>query len=121
MFADTGLARATTYSYAIAAPDAAGNVSTLSAPVSVTTPALVISNVAASSITASTATISWTTDVSANGQVEYGPTTGYGQQSSLDQALLTSHFRLLTGLTSNTTYHYPSQVAGRRRASRQLR
>ena len=38
--------------------------------------------------------------------MEYGPTTGYGQQSSLDQALATSHSRLLTGLTSNTNYHY---------------
>ena len=47
-FSDTGLSRATSYSYTVSARDAAGNVSALSAPpVAITTPAFVISAVRA--------------------------------------------------------------------------
>jgi len=66
----------------------------------------VISSVSASAITASTATISWTTDEKATSLVEYGTTTSYGMSSVLDANLVTSHSVALTDLTADTTYHF---------------
>jgi len=37
--------------------------------------------------------------------VEYGLTTGYGQQSPVNATLVTSHRETLTGLTAGATYH----------------
>jgi len=64
-----------------------------------------ISGVAASSITSSGATITWTTDEASDSVVIYGPTTAYGATSS-SAALVTAHSRTLTGLSANTQYHY---------------
>jgi hypothetical protein len=65
----------------------------------------VISNVQATAITASGATITWTTDEAADSVVEYGLTTSYG--SSVSNTIdLTSHSIPLTGLSGNTLYHY---------------
>ena len=66
----------------------------------------VISGVSYPSIIRSTATITWTSDEPATGQVEYGPTTGYGSITVLDSALVTSHRVYLNGVTTDTTYHY---------------
>ena len=52
------------------------------------------------------ATIGWTTDEPSNSQVEYGLTNAYGSSTTLDAALVTSHSQALTGLASNTLYHY---------------
>jgi hypothetical protein len=38
--------------------------------------------------------------------VEYGATTTYGSSTPLDSSLVTSHWVSLSGLTSNTLYHY---------------
>jgi chitodextrinase len=65
-----------------------------------------ISGVAAASITTSGATISWTTDVGATSQVEYGTTTSYGTLTTLNSSLVTSHSTVLTGLAASTLYHY---------------
>jgi glucose/arabinose dehydrogenase len=105
-FQDSGLSPAGTYDYTVSARDAAGNVSALSAPASATTPAFLISNVSASSITATSAVIGWSTDVPANSQVEYGTTTSYGSLTPLDATLTSSHSQTLTGLSASTTYHY---------------
>ncbi len=91
------------------ATDAAGNVAT-SAAVGVTisnpmTPPA-ITNVAAASLTASSATITWTTDRAADSQVDYGTTTTYGASSTLDTALVESHSEQLSGLAPSTLYHY---------------
>jgi hypothetical protein len=67
---------------------------------------LVISNVVAGSITTTGATITWTTNVAANSQVEYGTTTAYGSLTTLDTNLVTSHSVPLSGLTANTLYHF---------------
>jgi glucose/arabinose dehydrogenase len=115
-FQNMGLTAGTTYTYTVAARDAAGNISAQSVPVTATTPAFVVSNVQSSSITASSATISWTTDQPADGQVEYGATTGYGQLTPLVSTLTTAHSATLTGLSQNTTYHY--RVRSRDAASR---
>ena len=49
----------------------------------------VISAVAASGITSSGVTITWTTDEAATSQVEYGLTTSYGSTTTLDTNLVT--------------------------------
>jgi hypothetical protein len=67
----------------------------------------VISSVAVANISASGATISWATNSEpSDSQVEYGLTTAYGQQTTLDSALVTSHSVRLSGLTAATLYHY---------------
>ena len=69
-----------------------------------TTPPL-ISAVTASSVTASGATITWTTDEASDSQVDYGPTADYGSSSALNTTLVTTHTVTLTGLTGTTLYH----------------
>jgi hypothetical protein len=70
-------------------------------------PAPVISNVSATNVTSSGATILWSTDKSADSQVEYGTTTIYGQATSVDPAMVTAHSASLAGaLVAGTTYHY---------------
>ena len=105
-FADTGLARATTYAYTVSARDAAGNTSALSAPVIATTPAFAISGIGSGAITATSAVIAWTTDQLTTSQVEYGPTSSYGAATPIDATLTTGHSVNLTGLLQNSTYHY---------------
>ena len=65
-----------------------------------------ISAVAASGLTSSSATITWTTNEPASSQVNYGLTTGYGSTTALDPTPLTSHSVALAGLASQTTYNY---------------
>ncbi len=66
----------------------------------------VISGVGVSGITTVAATVTWTTDVGATSQVEYGTTTSYGTLTTLDASLLTSHAVALASLSTNTLYHY---------------
>jgi hypothetical protein len=92
------------------ARDAAGNSRT-SAAVTVTvnltadTTPPAISGVAASSITSSGATVSWTTNEPADSQVDYGATTAYGSTSPLNTGLVTTHATAL-GLNASTLYHF---------------
>ncbi|MDD1679225.1 MAG: Ig-like domain-containing protein, partial [Methanomicrobiales archaeon] len=74
-------------------------------PVVDTTPP-VISSVSAINISASGATIAWTTDKPTDSQVNYGAGAAYGSTTSLNSNLATSHSVLLTGLAANTSYHY---------------
>ena len=67
----------------------------------------VISNVQSSvSPNRKNATITWTTDIPADSQVEYGTSTAYGSFSALNSTLVTGHSVTLTGLSRGTTYHY---------------
>jgi hypothetical protein len=66
----------------------------------------VISAVSASSISATSATITWTTDQSTSSVVNYGATSSYGSSASGGATLVTSHSVVLTGLTPGTTYNY---------------
>lgn len=65
----------------------------------------VISDVQATAVTASSATITWTTDEASNSVVEYGLTTSYGSSAS-NATNVTSHGIPLGGLSGNTLYHY---------------
>jgi len=56
-------------------------------------------------------TISWTTDVPADSQVEYGPTTAYGSSTALDRSLVTSHSVSIGSLNRRTQYFF--QVSSR--------
>lgn len=65
-----------------------------------------ISTIYASPISATTATVTWRTDVPATSQIEYGNTDSYGSETIIDSDLVTSHSVTLTGLSPLTTYHY---------------
>ena len=65
----------------------------------------VISNVRTTA-NPTTATVTWTTDVPTDSQVQYGTTTAYGKASALNSTLVTSHSVKLSGLTRLTIYHY---------------
>lgn len=104
-YQDNGLSRAT-YTYTVVAHDLVPNLSTPSNPVSVRMPALIISNVAVSSLTSTTALITWTTDTPATTHIEYGPTTAYGSFTVENLTLTTLHSQTITGLAANTTFHF---------------
>ena len=71
------------------------------------TEAPVITNIQASGISQTEATITWDTDEDATSRVEYGTTSSYGALSAVDgSADNTSHSVTLTGLTAGTTYHF---------------
>ena len=79
-----------------------------------------ISSMGASSITATSATITWTTNEPSASQVDYGLTTSYGQTTPLDTTLVTNHTVSLSGLTASTLYHYRARskdAAGNERLS----
>ena len=65
-----------------------------------------ISAVSVSSITSSSAVVTWTTNVGADAKVQYGTTSGYGSTTTLDPGLVTSHTQSLSGLLPSTQYHY---------------
>jgi hypothetical protein len=106
----TGLANGTWY-FAVTAVNGDGLDSGFSNEVSKvigssdTTPPA-ISGVYGSSITASTATITWTTDEASNSQIEYGTTTSYGSSTALNSSMVTSHSQTLSGLAPDTLYYY---------------
>ncbi len=107
----TGLSGNTTYHYRVKSRDAAGNLAvsgdyTFTTPVPPDTTPPAISGVAASGVTASGATISWTTSEASDSQADYGPSSAYGASTSLGISMVTFHSQTLTGLASNTTYHY---------------
>ncbi len=107
----TGLNPGTTYYFRAESTTAGGSTggstiytfTTTGVPAS---PAPVITKVAVTNITTTSATISWTTDQAASSQVNYGATTAYGSSSPLYSILVTSHSINLTGLTPGTTYNY---------------
>lgn len=66
----------------------------------------IISSISSGTPDTSSAIITWTTDEAATSQVEYGLTTSYGTLTTLDASLVTSHSVSISGLSSNTTYHF---------------
>nr|CAI78807.1 hypothetical protein [uncultured Latescibacterota bacterium] len=72
-----------------------------------TTPATleITSGPTATSIAENSATITWTTSIAAESQVDYGPTVSYGSTAT-SKAMVTSHSLDITGLSADRTYHY---------------
>lgn len=66
----------------------------------------VISNVVEELVSDDSATITWDTDLPATSQIEYGTTVEYGSTTTLNSDLETSHSETISGLESETTYHY---------------
>lgn len=113
-YSDTGLSASTLYSYTVSAYDAASNNSSQSTGASATTQAPppadttppIISSITSSSITQTGATIAWTTNENSDTQVEYGLTTSYGQSTTLNASLVTSHSATLSSLSAGSVYHF---------------
>jgi hypothetical protein len=76
-----------------------------------TVPAPTISAVQASAGTNS-ATVTWTTDLAADSQVDFGLTTAYGSQTPLDATKVSSHSVTIGTLSANTLYHYRVRSTG---------
>ena len=70
-----------------------------------------ISNVANSSVTASSATITWTSGLAASSQVFYGPSGAFGLQTAETNTSprVTSHSVTLSSLNACTTYYFEAQ------------
>lgn len=81
-----------------------GGSSTSTTAPTTATPAPVISSIAVTNITSSSATIGWTTDIPANSRIEYGISTPSSVISS--GTFSTSHTISLSGLAASTTYTY---------------
>lgn len=111
----------TTYHYRITSTDASGNTG-MSADETFTTDALpqvqvqtqgqpapqvttvLITGIETASVSTSTVTIAWNTDLPSDSQVEYGNSENFGSATTLSTALTTSHSVTITGLTPNTNY-----------------
>lgn len=111
-YSNTGLSASTIYRYRVRAVDAAGNLSAYSSPANATTQAPpdttppTISAITFSGITTTGATITWETNEPADTQVEYGLTTAYGSQTTINTTLDTNHSVVLSGLSPGTAYNY---------------
>ena len=101
----TNLTENITYYFTVTAYDTSGNESVYSNEASQliqspdTTPP-VISIIFADNITADSADINWTTDENADSQIEYGTSIAYGNTTTLNSSLITSHIQTLSFLSS---------------------
>lgn len=106
----SGLLPNTTYHYNVTSCDASGNCntsgglnfSTLANTVDNNSP--IISGIG-SSVTATSGTITWTTNETSNSTVNYGPTSALGTTVG-SASLVTSHSVLIPGLSASTIYYY---------------
>lgn len=83
---------------------AAGAVSLIALPARLA-PGVLMSSVAVSKLAPSSAVISWSTMVDTTGEVEYGPTAGYGNATP-SVPLDTDHRITIDGLTGMASYHF---------------
>ena len=100
-----------TYYFAVKAYDLARNYSDFSEEIHryidfPDTDPPVISDVHTDGINSDSAIVHWVTDEPADGQVEYGTTPAYGQQTPIDPDLDLIHAIPLNSLAPDTTYHY---------------
>ena len=107
----SGLTAGTLYHFRVQSQGATDNMAysadtTFTTTTNVDTTPPVISSIGAGSPTQTGATISWTTDEPATSQVEWGLTSSYGNSTTLNTTLVTSHAQPLSGLTGTTIYHF---------------
>jgi chitodextrinase len=119
-FSDNGLAPSSSHSYVIKTVDSAGNVSTGTAPRSRATLATGSVKIARgpyiSNATASSAVVSWWTNLPTSGIVNYGVSSTSEQSRSDPAGTVQHHAVTLSGLTAGTTYSY-AVVSGSASAS----
>jgi len=110
-----GLGALTAYKFRVSSKDAAGNRAAYvnGANFTTTDTLPVLSGIAVPNITSGSATVTWTTNIDATSQIEYGtcspePCTPlvYNYTTSCDTAALKTHSQTMTGLSSNTAYHF---------------
>jgi hypothetical protein len=107
----TGLAANSTYHFRVKSRDAAGNLAMSPDFTFTTLPGNdfnppVIGGVTSTSVTNSSATITWTTNEASDSQVEYGISDSYGSITTRNLSMVTTHAVGLSGLTAEATYHY---------------
>lgn len=85
---------------------AAGAIGAIAPLIAAAAAAPVISDVTATNVGTSSATISWTTDATSTSQAFYGTTTIYNKASVFDSVPMTSHTATISDLTASTLYHY---------------
>lgn len=71
-----------------------------------TTAPTISSAIQVSNITSTGATITWSTNESSDTQIEYGLSTGYGSQTTLNSNRSTTHSQTLSSLAASTVYHF---------------
>ncbi|MEO8659888.1 MAG: fibronectin type III domain-containing protein [Bryobacteraceae bacterium] len=98
----SSLSPSTTYYFQVQSKDASGSL--VVAAGSFATPAMTAGNLVASSVTSTSAIISWTTNIAADSRVEYGTTTAYGL-SVYNASLVAAHQMNLTGLVGGNLYY----------------
>jgi len=105
-----GLDAWTTYHYRVKSNDGDGNQGISGDNVFTTddTTNPVITDINVIDIGDNGVTVTWTTDEPATSRVDYGETAGYGDDVQ-ESSLVTSHSLSITGLDSNTVYHYMVQ------------
>ena len=104
------LEASTTYKLTLLSKDASGEEASLEKGVTTlaqndTTPPN-ITEIDVPGMDEKSATITWVTDEPATSQVKYGLADTYGKTSEIDEVLTTSHTVTLTGLGTETLYHY---------------
>ncbi len=108
-FTDISVSPQTSYSYQIVAYDGADNQSDASSATNAATSEVMpitFSGVQVDSVSTDKATISWQTNDTASGKIEYGITTSYGSETSESANLQASHTQELTDLAADTVYHF---------------
>jgi chitodextrinase len=105
----TKLKHSTAYQFQVGSSDPSGNsvqstVISFSTAAKADTTAPSLSAASVSNITASTATITWTSDEPSSSSISYG-TTALNQRSE-DTALVSNHSLTLTGLNASTSYNF---------------
>jgi len=101
----SGLSFGTTYHYKPLSTNGSGDAVSGDYTFNTLTP-LKITNVQVTGIAGTTATIIWTTDQASSSKVDYGLTNSYGSSIGPDSTPVTAHSMTLTGLDTNTLYHY---------------
>jgi len=92
----------------VTAKDSSGNISSDSITVNYSAQSGNISITDVESISPSNhnVIIKWKTNVKSNSMIEYGIDSNYDNTTAIDTDFTTTHYMILTGLQSGTTYHY---------------
>ncbi len=113
-YTDTNVTSGASYSYTVKAYDAVGNVSPSSNTATVTVPTVSakvsILNYSVTKKTATTATITWTTNIPSTGFVSYSSSSINLNLSATDGIIGTTHSVTITNLTKFRIYYYKITV-----------